>query len=132
MTGEITREYLNRIGFRPDKAKIYDVNAAFGWYYTHEGFDYWFLQEGDGLTAEGKAKIDEMIRVWEGKEPNQETAIEYCITGGEGRLVDYGVTAELHAEVSYVLHHDEDWGIIGVAYAQYHAVPTTTACQTGA
>lgn len=66
---EITREYLNSIGFRIDDVKNYNVKDAFAWDRTHEGFFYWAEQVSDGLTSEGMFKLNEMVRVWEADLP---------------------------------------------------------------
>ena len=69
---EITREYLNYIGFRPvwNSRKEFDLTAAFAWSRTLEGEGFWARgkQRQTHPRRQSKAKIDEMIRVWEGRE----------------------------------------------------------------
>ncbi len=65
---EITREYLVKIGFRIDDAKKYKTALSFAWNRTHEGIGYWSTADRDD-PIECRAKIDEMIRVWDSDLP---------------------------------------------------------------
>ncbi len=122
--GKITREYLKKISFRVDLSKIDDFTGGeFFWHKTHEGSDFWIdanHTRTDGkIPAEAQAIINEMIRVWNGGEPQPDPAIEYCITNGPGTLIDYGFDVGM-------LRFD-GFNALGTVYI----APTTTACMTG-
>lgn len=94
MTEEITREYLNSIGFNIEFAKNYDVARSFSWARSHEGLEFWALPDM-ALTPERKAKIDEMIRVWEGKEPNPETVANQELLAAAKFALEHAVADDM-------------------------------------
>lgn len=134
--GKITREYLENIDFDIEEAKDIDrFGGAFIWSATHEGQQFWFDAvmsiKGDKLPTEAQAIVDEMIRVWEGGEPQPEPAIEYVITAGPGRMIDLGVTTEEMKFVSGFHYAEEEGKFHREIRTTLHCAPTTTACMTG-
>ena len=80
---ELTKEYLQSIGFNPEPAQAGDLTESFVWSRTVEGSEYWA-----GLPeAQHKRELDDMLRVWHGF-PRQ--PVEYVLTIGEGRVLSYG------------------------------------------
>lgn len=76
----------------------------------------------DGYMAEAHEVLKSAISV------SPQPAIEYCITAGPGRLIDYGVCeGEMYHNVNAVTTNEGRF----VAYSQLHIAPTTTACETG-